>query len=213
MRAAMAARKVDTGWCQVPGCKKPSAPTRANICEMHYGRNRRNGHPEVVVERTGVARSDRGYVLLYWPKHPLAHGRYVYEHRAVLYALHGPKPPPCEWCGKPLDAWNEVHADHLNYERGDNREGNLRVSCRSCNIGRNKGCDLDAWAIGMAARRVLRTHATEYQAEIERIRIDLRDAPNGVAASSAGKRQNLRRAFRAAAQVAAQTAVSRRAEM
>jgi hypothetical protein len=32
----------NTGWCQVDGCEKPSG-NRANICEMHYYRNRRTG--------------------------------------------------------------------------------------------------------------------------------------------------------------------------
>lgn len=41
LRGAARARSVDTGWCQVEGCDKPSAPSRVNICEKHYMRQYR----------------------------------------------------------------------------------------------------------------------------------------------------------------------------
>ncbi len=61
--------------------------------------------------------------------------------RLALYEKIGPGPHPCNWCGEPVD-WilglvpGCLVADHLNWDRNDDRPENLVPSCRTCNAHR-----------------------------------------------------------------------------
>lgn len=180
--------------CTIDGCGKPPRSRTAEWCEMHYGRWRRNGHPERLHRWPERRKTDRGYVLIGRSTHPLANAQgWVYEHRVVLYDQHqGRCPTGCEWCGEPFGSWADVHADHLNYDRGDNRPENLRCACRSCNIGRHEGSDLESWAASMAARRILRRYRQEYLAEINRLSLELQDVPSGRATDKTRAANRLR---------------------
>jgi hypothetical protein len=127
-------------------------------------------------------RNDRGYVQLkVGTDHPLGNAQgWAYEHRVVLYDHHdGRCPPECYWCGEPFDSWADVNADHINYERSDNRTENIRATCRSCNIGRHRGSDLNSWAVSMATRRILRRYRDEFNAEVDAIASELHGVESG----------------------------------
>lgn len=61
--------------------------------------------------------------------------------RVVLHDKIGPGEHPCHWCGR-LVAWrfglvdDALVADHLNWDRNDDRPANLVPSCVSCNAHR-----------------------------------------------------------------------------
>lgn len=120
--------------CTAPGCENKTRSVGCQYCEMHYGRQRRNGtlhnrKPEPTIEHTS------GYLLAYAPDHPLAKGARAYEHRIVYYDAHGEGPFDCNWCGKRV-GWEDMHVDHVNADRADNRLENLVASCPTCNQAR-----------------------------------------------------------------------------
>lgn len=84
--------------------------------------------------------SDKGYVLIRKPDHPLAQrAGWVFEHRVVLFGSIGPGPHPCHWCQTTVDWFaltNFLVVDHLNEVRDDNRIDNLVPSCSGCNTRR-----------------------------------------------------------------------------
>lgn len=125
--------------CCVEGCGEPATRIGAQMCEKHYCRMRRSGSHQrklrVVPETTPHT---HGYVLEYAPDHPLArsHCR-VYQHRIVFYEEHGDGPFCCHWCGCTV-TWDDMHVDHLNDVRSDNRPSNLVSSCPTCNQARGR---------------------------------------------------------------------------
>lgn len=181
--------------CVVEGCSLVPRSRTAHWCEMHYGRWRRNGDPTRLVEYRTERKTDRGYVMLKDPEHPLSAGRWVYEHRAVLYDVHGGVvPAQCEWCGEPFSEWRDIHVDHLNYDRADNRPENLRASCRSCNTGRHEGSDLETWAVSMATRRILRLNREAFLSEVERLKVELGRVPSSNSSTSKSAGDQVRHA-------------------
>ena len=158
------------GLCRIEGCDKPVTRPAMGWCEMHYYRHRRHGDTEYVRQAKVAMRVDRGYVLLLMPDHPMAAGRWVYEHRLVLYEALGPGPQECWWCGTTVEWGDGLHVDHLDHDRSNNNRANLVPSCQPCNQGRGNGCDPDGWAVACASRRVLRKHAEEFEREVEVMR-------------------------------------------
>lgn len=134
-----------SGWptCCEESCGKTVRSARATHCEAHYARKRRSGSvrlkAEVAPPPLHISHSG-GYVLEYSPNHPLqmAYGRRVYQHRVVYHAAHGDGPFECNWCGCAV-TWSDMHVDHLNDVKNDNREGNLVASCPQCNTKRGRG--------------------------------------------------------------------------
>ena len=131
--------------CKIDGCDGEVMYAGKMLCQKHYFRFMRYGTYELVGprDRDGnpairkMRRSNQaGYQLLFEPLHPLAMADgYVYEHRKVIYSIHGDKLPDCEICGKPTD-WKTCHIDHKDNDVTNNEPENLRPLCRACNTFR-----------------------------------------------------------------------------
>ena len=52
-----------------------------------------------------------------------------------MHGLYGDNVPPCVFCGKSLD-WNTCNIDHIDEDRSNNQESNLRPTCITCNTKR-----------------------------------------------------------------------------
>lgn len=129
--------------CCVDGCASPATRVSARMCEKHYYRVRRRGSVTLAREDDPPAMEvehSNGYVLEYAPHHPLSTpGQLsrVYQHRLRLYEERGEGPFSCHWCGVQV-TWGDMHVDHLNDVRSDNRPENLVPSCALCNQKRGK---------------------------------------------------------------------------
>lgn len=122
--------------CKVDGCLKEATRTGKSLCEMHYYRKRRTGTLDLVPAERPAIEHTHGYVLVYAPGHPLGTTSCrQYEHRLVYYDAHGAGPFNCHWCGVDV-SWHNMHVDHLNTVRNDNRASNLVASCPGCNKSR-----------------------------------------------------------------------------
>lgn len=122
--------------CKVDGCDNAASRTGKTLCEMHYYRKRRSGSFDLVDPKRGPITHSNGYVLIYAPAHPLGTTSCrQYEHRIVYYDAHGDGPFSCHWCGAQV-TWGDMHVDHVNAVRNDNRLGNLVASCPRCNQDR-----------------------------------------------------------------------------
>jgi len=92
----------------------------------------------------GARAQDQGYVRIKLPDHPFAASGWVREHIAVLLAEIGLEGAPCHYCGRDLDWGADLHVDHLNRDRQDNRPENLVPSCLGCNNG-NQAPGMRRW--------------------------------------------------------------------
>lgn len=126
------------GKCTADRCDGAATRVKHQLCEKHYARIRRRGRITTEAEDLGI-RADlehsHGYVLQHYPNHPLATRRQksrMYQHRVRYYDAHGDGPFNCHWCGCQV-GWGDMHVDHLNAERADNRIENLVASCPKCN--------------------------------------------------------------------------------
>jgi len=89
--------------------QKRGPETLARMSAAQRGENGSNWHG-------GRRKTDKGYVLVWSPTHPLANGRgYVFEHRLVMEAHVGRTLLPTEVC------------HHINGIRDDNRIDNLML--------------------------------------------------------------------------------------
>ena len=128
--------------CSIEGCEKPIKFKADGICQMHYFRKMRTGHFGTSLCAPGERRMNHsgGYIMLRLPGHPLAqkHGN-VFEHRKVMYDIHGENLPPCELCGAE-SRWSSrtTHIDHIDRDKSNNDPSNLRVLCNPCNVGRDR---------------------------------------------------------------------------
>ena len=125
--------------CQADGCEKPTAYGRRNFCEAHYMRLHRKGNLELCQPKQTLEHT-HGYVLQYASGHPLRVNKsrsHEYQHRIVFYDHHGDGPFHCHWCNITV-TWSDMHVDHLNSVRDDNRLTNLVPSCPRCNQKRGQ---------------------------------------------------------------------------
>lgn len=136
---SLAERKASLPRCSADGCEMAASRVGAGLCERHYYRMRRNGRIQKLdTVIPGSLPHSGGYKLVYAPEHPLRRqGSRVYEHRIVFYDAHGEGPFQCNWCSATV-TWNNMHVDHLNSVRDDNRASNLVASCAACNTWRGK---------------------------------------------------------------------------
>ncbi|KZY53136.1 hypothetical protein A3734_16805 [Sulfitobacter sp. HI0054] len=104
---------------------------------------RRNGHVQLKLEVSPPKEEidhSHGYILEYAPGHwhALRTGNSrVYQHRRVYFDEYGEGPFDCHWCGTCV-TWDDMHVDHVNAVKDDNRLENLVASCAECNQKRGK---------------------------------------------------------------------------
>ena len=125
--------------CVVGGCHGSPRSRYSKYCEKHYMRIRRRGTVEKHQPSPTLPHT-HGYVKAYAPDHPLTKrisGNYEYQHRVIFYDAYGEGPFKCYWCGKEV-TWDDMHVDHLNAIRDDNRIENLVASCAICNQRRGQ---------------------------------------------------------------------------
>jgi hypothetical protein len=102
--------------CDFPGCERPHYAL--GYCQGHR-RQLLDKRPLVPLRERLGRHVDRGYVLIFEPKHPNARkDGYVSEHTKVMAAM----------LGRPLQRFEEVH--HKNGIRHDNRPDNLELWAR-----------------------------------------------------------------------------------
>ena len=132
--------RVDNGGrCSVLGCERPPRSRTSPHCEVHYYRLRRNGSLDCVHVAHRINHSD-GYVLVPARGHRVttqSTRSHAYEHRKVFFDAHGEGPFNCHVCGCAV-TWDDMHVDHLNEIRDDNRIENLSPACPTCNQWRGK---------------------------------------------------------------------------
>lgn len=132
VRKHVVAEGVKGKTCAVADCIKPPRAVGSDYCEMHYGRLRRSGTLNRTLTAHHLHRPD-GYVRAPAPKHPMALGSsHAYEHRVAFFDAHGPGPHACHVCGK-VAMLAQLHVDHVNDVRNDNRIENLKPACPPCN--------------------------------------------------------------------------------
>lgn len=136
----MVGRKIQTTQrtCSVDGCEKLANRVKSGLCEKHYMRLRRRGTTEKIIKPKKIAHS-AGYVLVAPEDHPLMQGKpsgsRIYEHRMVFFDHYGGGNHQCHWCDK-IISFDEMHVDHVNAIKNDNRIDNLVAACPTCNQAR-----------------------------------------------------------------------------
>lgn len=123
--------------CSIEGCLEIANRIKHGVCEKHHARIRRNGTSDTIITHKEKYNHSQGYILLHKPDHPLATKTTVFEHRYVYYEQYGEGPFNCYLCGREV-GWSNLHIDHLNDNKTDNRIDNLKPSCAVCNQSRGR---------------------------------------------------------------------------
>ena len=127
--------------CAVNDCDKVANRKKAGLCEAHYMRLRRRGSTNNLIRPEKIKHS-HGYILIVPNKHPLGDklpkGSRIYEHRKIFYDAFGGGLHQCNWCDTEI-AFEDMHVDHVNAIKDDNRLENLVASCPQCN--KTRGID------------------------------------------------------------------------
>lgn len=135
--AAAQRPKPALGTCKVDGCNNQANRKAAQMCEMHYGRVRRNGDTATQYERmTEFTNHSGGYLFVKAKGHPRAGDRSrAYAHRVAFSDANGEGPFACHWCAKEV-TWANMHVDHLDDNKQNNDPKNLVAACPVCNMQR-----------------------------------------------------------------------------
>lgn len=124
--------------CGVDGCNDYANRVSAGMCEKHYMRQRRRGTTDKYKRPDKISHS-HGYVLISADRHDLMKGKpagsRLYEHRVLFYDTYGGGMHKCNWCDNVI-SFDEMHVDHVNAIKDDNRIDNLVASCPTCNRSR-----------------------------------------------------------------------------
>lgn len=127
--------------CSVAGCDKDARSPKSGMCEMHYGRMRRNGSLDVSSPTKKLRQTSHGYVTTAAVGHPISQKNgVVYLHRKVLFDAIGEKLHQCHWCKCEIE-WlgkgrRKLVVDHLDGNKFNNDRSNLVASCHQCNSTR-----------------------------------------------------------------------------
>jgi len=172
-----------TTTCTIGGCNKKIAYAERQICQMHYFRYMRNNTYDTIKKRTYRTLHSNGYIKLYEPDHELsASDGNIYEHRYVYYEKISKTISECEMCGKEIN-WKIGHIDHIDENRSNNNEENLRPLCNGCNVYRNRKLDSNVKCLVTYKNRTMSCHAWGRQPDVKvsghtiRRRIDKGQSP------------------------------------
>lgn len=115
--------------CRVDGCGREAAYKKARLCQKHYFRVRRTGTTQKAERPQNWGIDSSGYLTSCGER----------QHRKIYRDHYGDNLPDCWSCGRSLswDMGKEMHIDHINEEKTDNRIENLRASCWLCNVQRS----------------------------------------------------------------------------
>lgn len=64
-------------------------------------------------------------------------GSRLYQHRVIFFDTYGGGNHKCHWCDA-FVRFEDMHVDHLNAMKDDNRIENLVAACPACNMARGK---------------------------------------------------------------------------
>ena len=126
--------------CKILDCGRPAQYRKDQVCQKHYFRFMRTGSYDKRKSKYRIV-NPAGYYSVFEPSHEVSDARgYVYEHRFVLFNEFGNSITECALCGREWrwDGGKSCHVDHIDDDITNNKIGNLRPLCNSCNTKRGR---------------------------------------------------------------------------